>query len=348
MKSLLITGGAGFIGANFSNYWLRKYPEDRVIVLDCLSYAGKADYLKNNMDNPQFEFIKADILNGRLVKTVLKEKKVDTIVHFAAESHVDRSIDYPEKFVSTNIVGTHTLLMAAAEIWLQNGKTPHRFHHVSTDEVYGSLQPQDPESSETTPYAPNSPYAASKAASDHLVNAYHRTYGLNITISNCSNNFGPFQFAEKLIPKTITDILHGRPITVYGNGMNIRDWLYVEDHCYGIDLILQKGEIGETYNIGANNEIANLDLVNIICRSMDKKFEMKKGLKEEFPLSPGSKGERSETLIEFVKDRPGHDWRYALCVDKIKKDLGFSPLHVFSKSLDQTIDWYIYHESVNQ
>jgi dTDP-glucose 4,6-dehydratase len=256
---LLITGGAGFIGANFVHYWIKKYPADRVVVLDALTYAGNLQNLESVAGHPEYEFIHGDIRNYDLVLSLLTKEKIDTIVHFAAESHVDRSIHGPDAFVDTNIVGTHTLLKAAKNTWLDSphslSSSPppkYRFHHVSTDEVYGSLGPGDPPFSETTPYAPNSPYAATKAGSDYLVRSYFKTYGLPMTISNCSNNYGPYQFPEKLIPLLTLNCLAGKQLPIYGDGRNIRDWLHVEDHCRGIDLVLNKGRVGETYNIGGN------------------------------------------------------------------------------------------------
>ena len=241
MKNLLVTGGAGFIGTNFVYYWLNKYPEDHIVVLDALTYAGNRNNLKKAEKNPKFKFTHGNILDQPLVESLMRNHKIDTIVHFAAESHVARSILGTDEFITTNFVGTHTLLKAAKKIWVDENPQPHRFHHISTDEVYGSLKPDDPPFTETTPYAPNSPYAASKAASDHLVRAYHKTYGLQVTISNCSNNYGPFQFPEKLIPLVITNILNGKPLPVYGDGQQIRDWLYVDCLLFGIDLILEKG-----------------------------------------------------------------------------------------------------------
>jgi dTDP-glucose 4,6-dehydratase len=257
-RSLLVTGAAGFIGANFVHYWLREHPEDRVTGYDALTYAGNRDNLAALADDPRFELVHADIRDESRLTWLLRDQAVDTLVHFAAESHVDRSISGPDAFIDTNIVGTHSLLKAAREVWLSGGGRPHRFHHVSTDEVYGSLAPGDPGFHEAQQYQPNSPYSASKAASDHLVRAYHHTYGLQVSTSNCSNNYGPFHFPEKLIPLCITNILRGRPLPVYGDGSNIRDWLYVEDHCRGIERVLNDGVVGECYNIGGNNE-RNLD-----------------------------------------------------------------------------------------
>src|SRR5210317_508854 len=258
MNKLLVTGAAGFIGANFIHYWHNANPDDTLVALDCLTYAGNLNNLQGALGAPWFTFVEGSITD-------------QTLVHFAAESHVDRSITGPDAFIETNIVGTHTLLKAVKNCWLQSDATRNNhFHHVSTDEVYGTLLATDPAFSETTPYAPNSPYAASKAASDHLVRAYHHTYGLNVTTSNCSNNYGPYQFPEKLIPLIIVNALEGKPLPVYGDGSNIRDWLYVEDHVFGIDLVIRKGTVGETYNIGGDEERANIDIVNLICDLLDE------------------------------------------------------------------------------
>ena len=341
MKCLLVTGGAGFIGTNFVYYWLNKYPEDHVIVLDALTYAGNRQNLARAEKKSKFEFVHGNILDQPLVESLLASHKIDTIVHFAAESHVDRSISGPDDFINTNIVGTHTLLKAAKKIWLDGQPQNHRFHHISTDEVYGSLKPDDPPFTEKTPYAPNSPYAASKAASDHLVRAYHKTYGLETTINNCSNNYGPFQFPEKLIPLIITHILNGKPLPVYGDGKQIRDWLYVDDHCLGIDLILQNGKTGETYNIGGNNEWANIDIVNLICDLLDKEFSRNPALAKRFQDCPSSYGRHPKTLITHVTDRPGHDRRYAINAGRISKDLGYSPREFFETGIQETLTWFL-------
>ncbi|OGT20572.1 MAG: dTDP-glucose 4,6-dehydratase [Gammaproteobacteria bacterium RBG_16_57_12] len=330
MPRLLVTGGAGFIGSNFVHYWLRRHPDDRLVVLDALTYAGNLANLEPVKHNPQYRFVHGNICDQALVEKLLVEEQLDTLVHFAAESHVDRSITGPDAFIETNIVGTHSLLKAAKNIWLDTRRQEHRFHHVSTDEVYGSLGPHDPAFTEETPYAPNSPYAASKAASDHLVRAYHHTYGLQVTTSNCSNNYGPYHFPEKLIPLVITNILQGKPIPIYGDGLNIRDWLYVEDHCRGIELVLQQGRVGETYNIGGNNEWTNIDIVKLICDIMDE-------------LRPRST--RSAELITFIKDRPGHDRRYAIDAEKTMTELGYQPLGSFETGIRKTITWYLENEA---
>ena len=347
MARLLVTGGAGFIGANFVQYWTKQYPEDRVVVLDALTYAGNLASLEPVSGLEQYRFVRGDIVDKALVEALLREEQLDTIVHFAAESHVDRSIVGPAAFIETNVVGTHNLLSAARAAWLDSDNAPptHRFHHVSTDEVYGSLGPGDPGFSETTPYAPNSPYSASKAASDHLVRAYHHTYGLNVTTSNCSNNYGPYQFPEKLIPLMIVNALEGKALPVYGDGSNIRDWLYVEDHVRGIDLVMKKGKPGETYNIGGNEERANIDIVRTLCRELDASFASDATLAERFPNAPAAAGRQSESLIKFVKDRPGHDWRYAIDASRIEGELGYAPRHDFSTGIRATVAWMLDNET---
>jgi len=346
--NLLVTGGAGFIGANFVHYWLARYPADRVVVLDALTYAGNRASLASIEGNPNFRFVHGNILDMDLTKNLLRDETIDTIVHFAAESHVDRSIHGPDAFIETNVVGTHAMLKAAKAVWL-DGKSenimPHRFHHVSTDEVYGSLGPNDPAFAETTPYAPNSPYSASKAASDHLVRAYHHTYGLQVTTSNCSNNYGPYQFPEKLIPLVLLNILHGKSLPIYGDGKNIRDWLYVKDHCRGIDLVLKKGVIGEVYNIGGNNEWTNIDIVSLICRLVDEAFAKDQALTQRFPKAPACLGRGAESLITFVKDRPGHDRRYAIDATKCRAELGYVPQESFETGIRKTIAWMLDNES---
>lgn len=341
MRKLLVTGGAGFIGVNFVYHWLATRPDDQVVVLDKLTYAGCKESLTAALKNDHCHFYQGDIGDSALTLQLLREQSIDTVVNFAAESHVDRSITGPEAFTQTNVVGTHRLLEVCRQYWLDENKgKDHRFHHVSTDEVYGSLGPNDPAFTEQTPYQPNSPYSASKAASDHLVRAYHHTYGMNVTTSNCSNNYGPFHFPEKLIPLCITNILCGKPIPVYGDGKNIRDWLFVKDHCEGIGLVVESGRSGETYNIGGNNEWDNLSLVKEICRIMDEKAAS--GVIDR-ALFPNSVTHRKSAFdaIEFVTDRPGHDRRYAVNASKIEAELGFraqTPLH---QGLEDTIDWYL-------
>jgi len=310
---LLVTGGAGFIGANFIHYWLKNHPQDKIINLDKLTYAGNLENLKPIKKNKNHTFIKGDICDPKIVNRAVKG--VDVVVHFAAESHVDRSIIGPAVFVTTNVVGTQVLLDAALKHKVK------RFHHCSTDEVFGSLELDSKEKfNEATPFQPNSPYSASKAGSDHLVRAYHQTYGLDTTITNTSNNYGPYQFPEKLIALTITNLLEGKKVPIYGDGKNVRDWLYVDDHCRAIDLTLQKGKPGETYCIGGLTEdISNLEIIKKIIKLMNK----------------------SEAAIEFVKDRPGHDLRYAVDWSKAKKELGYQPKHDLDIYLEKTIDWYI-------
>ncbi len=289
MASLLVTGGAGFIGANFVHHWVRQHPGDTVVVLDALTYAGNLASLEPVKGHRGFTFVHGDIRTPGLAERLLREHEVTLLVHFAAESHVDRSIVGPDAFIETNVVGTHELLKAARQVWMEDGRGGEgkRFHHVSTDEVYGSLGPDDPAFHEDTPYAPNSPYAASKAASDHLVRAYHHTYGLPITTSNCSNNYGPYHFPEKLIPLMLVNAVEGRPLPVYGDGLNVRDWLYVEDHCRALELVAMKGRLGETYNVGGRNEWKNIDIVRLLCRLVDEAFAGDPGLGSRFPIGAG-------------------------------------------------------------
>ncbi|WOX04825.1 dTDP-glucose 4,6-dehydratase [Microbulbifer pacificus] len=343
MSNLLVTGGAGFIGANFVHYWMKAYPQDKIVVLDALTYAGNKASLAPVAENPNFTFCHGNICDTPMVEKLLTEHGIDTVVHFAAESHVDRSILGPDAFIETNIIGTHSLLKAARKIWLEQGWNPehHRFHHVSTDEVYGTLGPADPAFSETTPYAPNSPYSASKAASDHLVRAYHHTYGLNVTTSNCSNNYGPYHFPEKLIPLVITNILSDKPIPVYGDGQQIRDWLYVEDHARGIELVLKKGRVGECYNLGGINEWANIEIVKLICKLMNDVFANDSSFLQRFPNAKLVGRGRADELITFVKDRSGHDRRYAIDPRKSNEELGYQPVESFSSGLQKTIRWFL-------
>jgi len=346
VNRLLVTGGAGFIGANFVHYWLSQNPQSMVVVLDALTYAGNRDNLSGLEGRPNFVFVHGDICDQALVESLLAQHQIDTLVHFAAESHVDRSISGPDAFIETNIVGTHSLLKAARKVWSENGGfAGKRFHHVSTDEVYGTLGPQDAPFTETTPYAPNSPYSASKAASDHLVRAYHHTYGMPVTTSNCSNNYGPYQFPEKLLPLCLLNILHGKPLPIYGDGQQVRDWLHVDDHNRGIALVLEKGVVGETYNIGGNNEWANLNTVKLLCSTVDELFAKDAALAQRFPQSPAAKGQKSESLISFVTDRPGHDKRYAIDANKIRSQLGYEPRVTFADGLRQTVQWYLDNEN---
>ena len=327
---LLVTGGAGFIGSNFVHYWKQRYPSDRLVVLDALTYAGNLNNLAGLLESGNFRFVKGDICDRQLVEGLLQEEAIEAIAHFAAESHVDRSILGPAAFVQTNVVGTFTLLEAFRH-HLQNladRSSAAIFLHVSTDEVYGSLSSEDPAFTESTPYSPNSPYSASKAGSDHLVRAYHHTYKLPTVITNCSNNYGPYQFPEKLIPLMCINALIGKSLPVYGDGQNIRDWLYVGDHCRALDRVIHEGKPGETYNIGGNNEVKNIDLVGILCDIMDE-------LARDLPVQP------CRELITFVKDRPGHDRRYAINATKIKEQLGWTPSVTREEGLRQTVEWYL-------
>ena len=346
MPRLLVTGGAGFIGSNFIHYWLKNHPKDRVVVLDALTYAGNLASLDQAKSDPAFKFVHGNILDQNLVESLLRDERLDTIVHFAAESHVDRSISGPDAFIETNIVGTHSLLKAARKIWLDEWKGTEkvRFHHVSTDEVYGTLGPDDAPFREETPYAPNSPYAASKASSDHLVRAYQETYGLPVSISNCSNNYGPFQFPEKLIPLIIINALHDKPLPIYGDGAQIRDWLYVNDHCRGIDMVVHADHQGEYFNIGGINEWQNIDIVKLICQLLDERFAADQELHGQFPMATYTRAARSRELMTFVTDRPGHDRRYAINPAKAETILGYSPEETFSIGIGKTVDWYLANE----
>ena len=329
MKTILITGGAGFIGSHVVRLFVSKYPKYRIINLDNLTYAGNLENLRDIEDMPNYEFVKADIVEALTVMEIFKTYHIDGVIHLAAESHVDRSISSPMEFVFTNIVGTVNLLNAARNAWKDSPENEKRFYHISTDEVYGSLG-ETGIFKETTAYDPRSPYSASKASSDHLVRAYFHTFGLPVVLSNCSNNYGSFQFPEKLIPLSINNIKHNKPIPIYGKGENIRDWLYVEDHANAIDLIYHWGINGETYNIGGSNEWQNIDLIRLLCRIMDTKLERE----------PGA----SEKLITFVKDRAGHDLRYAIDSSKIQHELGWKPSLQFEEGLDKTVDWYLANE----
>jgi dTDP-glucose 4,6-dehydratase len=351
VRTLLVTGGAGFIGANFVLYWLGQYANDKIVVIDALTYAGNRDNLADVEANENFTFVHGDICDTELIESLISEHGINTVVHFAAESHVDRSITGPDAFIETNILGTYSLLKAAKKCWIDvptanNEKViEHRFHHVSTDEVYGTLSPTDPAFTEDTAYAPNSPYSASKAASDHLVRAYHHTYGLDVTTSNCSNNYGPFHFPEKLIPLIITNILHDKPLPVYGDGQQIRDWLYVEDHARGIELVLNKGRIGENYNIGGNNEWANIDIVNVVCELMNKAFENDSSLASKYPTAQLAIKGDAKSLITYVTDRAGHDRRYAIDATKTNNELGYKPVESFETGIAKTVQWYLNNES---
>ncbi|KLI64628.1 dTDP-glucose 4,6-dehydratase [Aurantiacibacter marinus] len=342
MANLLVTGGAGFIGGNFVHYWAEKHPDDTLIVLDCLTYAGNESTIAGV---EKTELVIGDIRDTALVEKLLREREISTVVHFAAESHVDRSITGPDAFIDTNILGTNSLLKAARAVWLDEGSgRPHRFHHISTDEVYGSLGPEDPAFSETHQYQPNSPYSASKAASDHLVRAYHHTYGLEVTTSNCSNNYGPYQYPEKLIPLFLLNALHGRDLPIYGDGMNVRDWLHVVDHCRGIEACLNGGQPGETYNIGGGAELPNMAVIDHICAEVDRAFTRVDGLANRFPGAPAALGKPTASLKKFVTDRKGHDRRYAIDETKARSELNYAPSRGFEEGISQTLSWYLENE----
>lgn len=325
-RQILVTGGAGFIGSNYVRYMLTNYPEVEIINLDKLTYAGSIDNLQDLPDKKRHQFVQGDICDQALIAKLLEQNQINCIVHFAAESHVDRSISGPSEFIQTNVIGTFTLLEAARVYWQKtNGLDSKkcRFHHISTDEVFGTLSLTDPAFTETTAYAPNSPYSASKAASDHLVRAWHHTYGMPVTTSNCSNNYGPSQHAEKFIPTVISACQQQKQIPIYGDGSNIRDWLYVEDHCSGIDAVIRRGQLGETYNIGGINEWANIDICRLICDLMDRH-------------NPSAAPHRE--LISFVTDRPGHDWRYAINAEKIATEIGWRPRETFETGIAKTVE----------
>jgi len=330
-KTILITGGAGFIGSHVVRLFVKKYLNYKIVNLDKLTYAGNLANLKDVEDWPNYEFVKGDIVDSAFLDKLFADYAFDGVIHLAAESHVDRSITNPMEFIMTNVVGTVNLLNAAKKNWMKPGngmEKKNRFYHVSTDEVYGSLEPGTPECfTEETAYDPHSPYSASKASSDHFVRAYHDTYKLPVVISNCSNNYGPYHFPEKLIPLAINNIRHSRPIPVYGKGENIRDWLYVEDHSNAIDVIFHTGKTGSTYNIGGNNEWKNIDLIRLLCRIMDRKLNRPEGT--------------SEKLISFVEDRAGHDLRYAIDSGKLQNELGWKPLVHPEEGLEKTVEWYL-------
>lgn len=335
MKSILVTGGAGFIGSNFVPYMVAKYPQYKIVNLDKLTYAGNLNNLKECEKAENYVFVHGDICNRPLVEKLFAEYDIRGVVHFAAESHVDNSITGPQAFIETNILGTFTLLDAARNYWMEaphqvkKGYEDCRFHHISTDEVYGALG-ESGYFTEKTPYDPSSPYSSSKASSDMIVRAYHRTYGMNVTVSNCSNNYGPKQHPEKLIPKIILNALSGKNIPIYGDGKNVRDWLYVLDHCKAIDLIFHRGRNGETYNIGGHNEKNNLEIVDAICSILDKK-------------RPQKDGKSYKNLIVFVKDRPGHDRRYAIDASKLTNELGWKADENFASGIVKTVEWYLQH-----
>ncbi|HSG46618.1 MAG TPA: dTDP-glucose 4,6-dehydratase [Longimicrobiales bacterium] len=345
MRRVLLTGGAGFVGANLAHFWRRRHPEDLVVVMDALTYAGNRGSLAGLDADPGFEFVHADIRDRPRVEEVLRTRRIDVVVHLAAESHVDRSILGPDAFVQTNVVGTQRLLDAARAVWLDSGSgVPHRFHHVSTDEVYGSLALDDPPFTEATPFAPNSPYSASKAGADHLVRAYHRTYGLETTTTHSSNNYGAYQFPEKLIPLCLLNALQGLPLPIYGDGGNVRDWLFVEDHCRAIEAALERGSPGERYNVGGGDELSNLELVRCLCAALDASFRDTPGLEARFPEAPAARGRPTASLIRFVADRPGHDLRYAIDASKAVSELGFRPETSLPDGLARAVGWYLEHE----
>jgi dTDP-glucose 4,6-dehydratase len=325
MKTILITGGAGFIGSHVVRLFVNKYPEYQIVNLDVLTYAGNLENLSDIDSAPNYHFEKADIINKEEVSAIFQKYTIDGVIHLAAESHVDRSITNPNAFIMTNVIGTANLLNEAVKCWKDNFDSK-MFYHISTDEVYGSLGAEG-YFTESTPYDPRSPYSASKASSDHLVRAYYNTYKLPVVISNCSNNYGPNQFPEKLIPLAFNNIKNEKQIPVYGKGENIRDWLYVIDHAEAIDTIFHKGRTGDTYNIGGNNEWKNIDLIRLLCKIMDKKLGKKEG--------------RSEKLITFVKDRAGHDLRYAIDSSKLQNELNWNPSVTFEEGLEKTVDWYL-------
>jgi dTDP-glucose 4,6-dehydratase len=331
--TILITGGAGFIGSNFAENWLKKN-KGNLINLDKLTYAGNLNNLLALKNNTSHIFIKGDICDTQLISDLLVKHKPDRIINFAAESHVDRSIHGPEEFIQTNIIGTFRLLESIKSYWLsmsKDKKEKFRFLHVSTDEVYGTLSNNDPAFSEENPYKPNSPYSASKASSDHLVRAYHHTYGMPVLTTNCSNNYGPYQFPEKLIPLIIHNALKLKSLPIYGDGLQIRDWLYVTDHCNAIEAVLKKGRVGEVYNIGGLNEMANIDIVNTLCNILD----------DLSPIHDQSNIKSYKDLITYVKDRPGHDRRYAIDATKIETELGWTPTETFESGIRKTVSWYL-------
>jgi dTDP-glucose 4,6-dehydratase len=341
-NNLFITGGAGFIGSNFVHHWLKTAGGGRAVVFDALTYAGNIDNLEPLKGNPRYAFVRGDICDEAQVRSLLERYDIDTIVNFAAESHVDRSILGPDDFIRTNVVGTLAMVKAAKSFWIDAKKKPqHRFHHVSTDEVYGSLKPNDAPFREDTPYAPNSPYSASKAGSDHLVRAYHETFGLHTTITNCSNNYGPYHFPEKLIPLTIVNILLGKSLPVYGDGLQVRDWLHVEDHCVAIGLALSRGKAGQVYNIGGNGETTNIDIVHSLCDLIDARLNADPKLRTSFGASPLYNGGRARDLITHVRDRLGHDRRYAIDYGKAARELGYAPGRNLRDGLASTVDWFL-------
>ena len=344
MTSILVTGGAGFIGTNFVRYWRQKHPRDMIVVLDALTYAGNRASLDGFVADPAFVFVHGDICDAGLVQKLFRAWRFDRVVHLAAESHVDRSIGDPQAFVRTNVTGTQSLFQAALAAW-NDAFEGRRFLHVSTDEVYGSLGPGDSPATEQSRLNPTSPYAASKAASDLLVGAYVQTYGLPALITRCSNNYGPFQYPEKLVPLTILNALHGKPLPVYGDGMNIREWLYVEDHCVALGEVLERGRVGETYHIGSGAAVPNIDLVGQLCDILDRRLGGDRALPERFSACAIARNARSRDLVTFVADRPGHDRRYAIRCERLETELGVVPGTALADGLARTVDWYLAGES---
>jgi dTDP-glucose 4,6-dehydratase len=345
MRRVLVTGGAGFIGANFCHYWAKAHPEDRLVVLDLLTYAGNAQSIDTLVRAGRARLVRGDIGERAEVEALLRQESIDTVVNFAAESHVDRSIEDPQRFFRTNVMGTQSLLEAVRAVWGATPAATRRFHHVSTDEVFGSLDPQAPASSEESSYAPNSPYAASKAAADHLVRAYARTYALPCTISNCSNNYGPYQFPEKLLPLCILNILEGRTLPIYGDGLQVRDWLHVSDHCRAIDAILADSPAGETWNIGGAAGEPNLSVVQGLCELVDAALQAVDAGHRRFPNSAVARGGRSRELIQHVRDRPAHDRRYCVDSSKLARRLNISARVALQEGLADTVAWYLANEA---
>jgi dTDP-glucose 4,6-dehydratase len=344
MQRVLITGGAGFIGQNLVHAWRRRRPADRLVVIDAMTYAANLRSLKPLIDDRSIAFVKGDIADGDLIRRLFDEHRFTRIAHLAAESHVDRSIVDPEAFLQTNVLGTFTLLKAALDAWRGSTIEGARFLHISTDEVYGSLGPTEPAFTEASPYRPSSPYAASKAASDHLVRSFVATYGLPALITNCSNNYGPFQHPEKLIPLMIIHALEGRKLPIYGDGSNVRDWLHVSDHCESLMTVIERGRVGETYNIGGGNERNNLGVVGMICDALDGAFAADRDLAARFPSCPAAAGRSCHSLVAFVTDRPGHDRRYAIDATRLAQELGGRAGTGFESGLGQTVQWYLDHE----
>jgi dTDP-glucose 4,6-dehydratase len=345
MQNVLITGGAGFIGQNLVHAWRAARPEDRLFVVDAMTYAANIRSLEPLIADRSIAFVNGDIADAGLMRRLFEQHELTRVAHLAAESHVDRSIADPQTFLQTNVLGTFTLLQAALDVWRAAGRLDRaRFLHVSTDEVYGSLQLTDPAFSESSPYRPNSPYAASKAASDHLVRAFVATYGMPALITNCSNNYGPYQHPEKLIPLMIIHALQGKSLPIYGDGSNIRDWLHVSDHCDALMAVIERGRIGETYNVGGGNECSNKDVVGLICDVLDRTFAGNTGLAARFPSCPAADGRSCRTLIGYVTDRPGHDRRYAIDSNKLAGELGNRCGVNFESGLEQTVHWYLDHE----